>query len=457
MLGGLAGLGISLAVAALGGSAGGCDQGTQKNQIAGGPLVRVSGANVGPGSLFPADAAVRIQFDRMLLPSTVNRQGVALVDANNAQLLPVVTYDPVARIVTLSPQANDAWLKPDQPYKVILHVAKTDEDPYGFRAIDRSGLFPGDPHLVIGFLTGRASGAGAAEPKADYCRDVAPILQQRCSASLCHGARTAGGDTSRFGSGLSSPAAGLILETAEGMRHAIGRVANGANTGGRAAASEPSRVFGVDMPIVEPGYPERSWLMYKMLLATPSDPATTPAATFTRCDGRTATARGDACTASADCTVGMRATGAFCSKGTGTCVDGCETSADCAVGTCDAAAHACSAPPPNLGLACVPGKDDCGASAGWKRQCDPQTKLCAVPLAPAPIAGLLPAPLATPPDDVERGILAGFVPGQQMPYPNIGPNGPTNGNPALTFDELERVRLWIAQGAAVTGECVCAQ
>jgi hypothetical protein len=352
-----------LGVAALGGSVGGCDQGKPHDQITLGPLVSVSGANIGTDRTLPSDAPIQLQFDRMLLPSTVNRQAIALLDANNGQLLPSVTYDPVARIVTLAPQANDAWLLPDQPYKVVLHVARTDDDPYGLRAIDRAGLSPDDPHLEIGFLTSGPSGAGTTPPKSDYCRDVAPVFQQRCASPSCHGARTTGADPSRFGDGASSPAAGLILETSEGIRHAIGRVANGANTGARAAGSAPARVFGIDMPIVDPGFPANSWLMYKLLLAVPSDPKTVPTVPFAKCDG--------------------------------------------------------------------------GAPA-------------------QPLGGLLPLPFATPPDDIERSILSGFVLGREMPYPNIGPSGPTNGNPALTFDELERVRLWIAEGAAVTSECVCA-
>ena len=436
---------------------GGCDQGKPHDQITSGPLVSVSGANIGTGSSLPADAPIQIQFDRMLLPTTVNRQAIALLDANNAQLLPIVSYDPVARIVTLSPQPGTEWLKPDQPYKVILHVAKTDDDPFGVRAIDRAGLWPEDPHIVMGFLTTGPSGAGSSEPKSEYCRDVAPVFQQRCSASSCHGARISGGDTNRFGDGLSSPAAGLILETSEGMLHAIGRVANGANTGARSTSSDPSRVFGIDMPIVDPGFPANSWLMYKLLLAVPSDPATVPPATYGRCDTRTLVARGDACTTSKDCTGGLAATGVSCNTTLAKCFDGCEQDSDCATGGCDttAAPKVCKTPPRIVGDSCATDAD-CGAPAGWRRACDPKTQKCVVPLVTPQVSGFIPAALATPPDDVERGVLSGFVLGREMPYPNVGATGPTNGNPALTFDELERVRLWIAQGAVVSGECVCA-
>jgi hypothetical protein len=445
-----------IAVAALGGSAGGCDQGKQHDQATSGPLVSVSGANIGPNRSLPADAAIKIQFDRMLMPSTITRQSIGVYDANNGTLLPIVTYDPVARIVTLSPQANGPWLKPDQPYKVILYVPKDGNDPNGFRAIDRAPLRADDPHVEIGFLTTNPSGAGSAEPSVDYCRDVAPVFQQRCSASSCHGARITSGDTTRFGDGLSSPAAGLILETSEGMRHAINRVANGANTGARSQAQEPAKIFGIDMALVSPGFPERSWLMYKLLLATPSDPATTPPATFARCDGRALVSRAAVCSTSADCNAGLPGTGTVCDKGTNTCLDGCDQDSDCAVGTCDTTAKQCKTLPPSLGGVCAQ-DTDCGSAAGWQRACDPQAKKCAAVLAPAPLAGIVPKDLATPPDDIERAVLSDYVLGLQMPYPNMSANGPTNGNPALTFDELERVRLWIAGGAVITSECVCKQ
>jgi hypothetical protein len=45
--------------------------------------------------------------------------------------------------------------------------------------------------------------------------------------------------------------------------------------------------------------------------------------------------------------------------------------------------------------------------------------------------------------------LSDFVLGREMPYPNMGPDGPTDGTPGLNFGELERLRLWIAQGAPI--------
>ena len=48
----------------------------------------------------PADGAIQIAFDRYLLPATVNRQSMGIVDgarmALAPELAPVVVYDPIA-------------------------------------------------------------------------------------------------------------------------------------------------------------------------------------------------------------------------------------------------------------------------------------------------------------------------------------------------------------------------
>jgi hypothetical protein len=63
---------------------------------------------------------------------------------------------------------------------------------------------------------------------------------------------------------------------------AIGRVAQGANTGARAVPQPPSLLFAQDMPIVQAGTPGNSWLMYKLLMAVP--PACSSTARADACD-----------------------------------------------------------------------------------------------------------------------------------------------------------------------------
>jgi len=224
----------------------------------------------------------------MLLPISVVRQSFILLDSSNQPVQAVlVTYDPVARVVTLSnPNPSQAtWLTPDQPYKIELPVPKGDEDSAGVRAIDRATLDPSKPH-EIGFTVAAAAPAAPAEPATSFCRDVSPIFQARCSASFCHGTPQAGAKSERFPDGQSRPAAGLVLETSVGVKNtALLRVAHGANTGGLAGAGEaPGHVFGVDMPIVDPGNPANSWLMYKLLLA-PLPDSDAGANIRTKCDG----------------------------------------------------------------------------------------------------------------------------------------------------------------------------
>jgi hypothetical protein len=299
----------------------------------------------------------------MLLPITITRQTILLTDAANNAFAPVIVYDPVARVVTLSKQEGQDWLKANQQYYVLLRTPGGTDDN-GVRALDGAPLVAVDK---IGFLAAAEAPQGFAEPGANFCNDVLPIFQRSCTAPICHGAPAPTTDKTRFGDkGISAPAAGLILESSTGVANtAIGRVANGANTGSRSAASEPSRVFGVDAPVIEPGNPGNSWMMYKVLLAKPGDPTKVQVAQRAKCDG-------------------------------------------------------------------TPGTP-------------PLADLQLPPLSPSP------------PSDVERAILSDFVLGREMPYPDMGPDGPHDTNPGLTYGELERLRLWIAQGALIQDCGACQQ
>lgn len=115
------------------------------------------------------------------------------------------------------------------------------------------------------FFAGPPTGAPFAEPKVDFCADVLPIFQAKCASPTCHGD---GGQA----------AAGLVLTTPAGVaKTAIGVVARGADTTGRSGAPESEgEVFGVGMPLVAPGNPASSWLLYKVDLAPPPARAEPP-------------------------------------------------------------------------------------------------------------------------------------------------------------------------------------
>lgn len=287
----------------------------------------------------PADGAVQIAFDRYLLPGTVNRQSVVIVDGANQQLAPdlapLILYDPIARTITLS-APKQPWLTEGQPYKVILGIPEGDADSGGLRAIDRATLDPAQRRDFAFFVGPKAN--RPSEPTVTFCRDVLPIFYAKCATTpTCHvtGERAA---------------ASLGLDTSVGVgATALSRVAQGANTGGRAGLVTTSeKKFGVDMPIIDPGSPANSWLLYKIELARlPVTQQTSPVV----------------------CTNGLLET-------------------------------------------------------------------------PAKFAF---APLATnaqrSSDEIERSILSDYILGREMPFPTQSPGGYADF--ALTFEEREKVRLWI--------------
>ncbi len=234
---------------------------------------------MGTSKPLPTDSAIEIAFDRLLNPLTVTRQSVVLRDAaGNAVSAPIVTYDPVARVVTLqSPAAGGSpcWLDSGQPYTVTLGVPQGPGDTSGLRSIDGAPLDPSGT-LQIGFMTSSpaCSSSPPAAPHVDFCVDLfTPIFQQRCSAPQCHGSPTMVNPQTfpQFPDGMSRPAAGLVLDSAIGIQNtALRRAAQGSNTGPHAGyGSPPGPIFAVDMPIVDPGDPGNSWLLYKTLLAPP--------------------------------------------------------------------------------------------------------------------------------------------------------------------------------------------
>ena len=236
-----------------------CDAGKRHKQQTLGPYITILGANVGVDRMLPADGVIQVAFDRYLLPSTVSRQSFQIVDGAHKPLSPdlalVSVYDPVARTITISGQ-KQTWLTEGQPYTLVFLIPEGNADQGGLRAIDRATLSP-DQALEIPFIVGPKAGT-PAEPTVSFCRDVLPIFASKCSLSTCHGT---GGEA----------AASLVLDTSAGVgATALRRIAQGSNTGPLSTAppSGQSR-FGVDMPLIDPGNPGNSWLMYKVDLARP--------------------------------------------------------------------------------------------------------------------------------------------------------------------------------------------
>ena len=360
----------------------GCDQGKQHDTRTVGPYIQLQGMNFGPGTPIRQDGVIQLTLSRLLDPVTVVRQSVVIrTKSGNLAAEPVVTYDPVALTVTLSnPAAADGgsldWLT-DPFYDVVLGIPSPGATSGGFRALDGQTLDPSKPLLFelattappattdagagagdaqadagagdaqAGAETGaQAAGTSFPPPRLSFCDDILPLFQNSCTSGACHAPPQP--------DGTFPPATGLVLSTALGIQQtARGRAAEGANTGGRASAASEGTAFGVNMPIIDAdgvsaGSPGNSWLMYKLLLATP-------------------TVLGP----------GM--------------VD--------VQGSCNVA-------PTDVGFASV-------------------------------------ASLSA----TERAVLSNYILGQEMPYPPV-PGGATN-SAALTMNQLERIRIWIAQGASV--------
>jgi hypothetical protein len=216
-----------------------------------------------------AGAPLEIAFDRLLDPASITRQTFVLQDLEGNLIEPSPSYDPVARVVRLC--MTETPLQADQSYRLTLVSPQSSTDPAGLRAIDGAGLDPSvDPVIEFPVVAGAAyTGLDACfgATAVDFCTDVFPIFQARCGLSTCHSG--------------SLPAAGLEMTTPQGIQAtAIGRVAQGSNTGMQAQAAPPGvlvagqrALFGVDLPIIGPDDPGDSWLTYKLLLAIP--PSTT--------------------------------------------------------------------------------------------------------------------------------------------------------------------------------------
>jgi hypothetical protein len=228
-----------------------------------------------PACGVPIDARLELRFDRFLLPSTAVRQSVRFYSGAPGNVVPedrfgpeiVPSYDPLERVVTFS-LPGAATLQPNTYYTVELPIAAGD-DGFGFRAFDSAPL-AGDEPLRIGFRTSNAQEPEpAAPPSALGCEDVicsvfghaepgcALPIAAGCAAEHCHGAPET---EPRMGLSLATPAA----VAASALRRVAHQTETGPTTG-RTLESPPR--FGTAMPLIEPGRPSNSYLVYKLLLA----------------------------------------------------------------------------------------------------------------------------------------------------------------------------------------------
>jgi hypothetical protein len=245
--------------------------------------VHVIATNVSGGTL-PADGRVEISFDRLLLPACITRQTFILQQSGGpAPLPPTVAYDPVARVVTITPESP---LAQNQNYTLTIASPANAADPNGLRAIDGAELAPGST-ATFGFMAGAPTGnPPPVTTYVDFCQKISGILSlNNCTG--CHYAPPL--DDGGLAAGrVAMTYAGLDLSSPVGVAMtALGRVAHGSNTGPLAGGGQqPGQLFAQDMPIIDPGPgpngggveagtpstsgdPGHSWLMYKVLMAIP--------------------------------------------------------------------------------------------------------------------------------------------------------------------------------------------
>jgi hypothetical protein len=284
---------------------------------------------------------IEIAFNRLLLPSTVTRQNIYLYQkgATQVTITPAIAYDPVARVVSVTPLTA---LDQGQSYTLQIVAPKFVTDPSGLHAIDGAILDPTKASSVT-FSVGPAQSQSAALPTIDFCTNVGTILAGNGACSELNGCHA-----------IKQPALGLILGntaprslTVGIQSTAIGRASEEVAVGPLATPEPPSNHFPDGMPIIDPGTggtgdPGNSYLLYKVLMAPP-------------------------------------------------------------------------------------------AAAGGG--------------APQQVYSVTEYPFS----DSERQALAALIPGREMPFPSAVTTTPHTSN--MTFDQMQQLSLWIAQGANVPQSC----
>jgi len=249
----------------------GCDQGPRDLAPARGPELHLvasypsdgEGLDCQPSSAdcgVPTNAPIELRFDRYLDPSTAVRQAMAVYSGSedNAVFLEP-EYDVVERVVRYR-HFSGLTFTPGVLYTVELIVPSQDH-PDGFRAFDGAPIAEGEAPLRFNFRTRENAGPQPSPSPTPGCRDMLDLFARPTSTgAMCSG------------SGCHRPPApmGLDLSSGRGLATtAIGAVAHEAATGPRpdTPLEDPPRV-GVQMPVVDPGRPGNSYLIYKLIRNT---------------------------------------------------------------------------------------------------------------------------------------------------------------------------------------------
>ncbi len=211
----------------------------------------------------PINASLTLRFDRYLNPATVNRQAIRVFtgDPGESPAIPFdVVYDPIERVVQYRMPSGYSFV-PQALYQIELVVPESADD-FGVRAFDGAPLGPGDAPLSTSFFTSAVS----ETPPVDVAPSCDEIVEQvlkndqlgNCASSECHRS-----NANKLG---AAPEA-LWLDGRANLRvTAINRVAHETELGDAAGVPlKNSPRFGVQMPLIAPGNPGNSYLLYKLL------------------------------------------------------------------------------------------------------------------------------------------------------------------------------------------------
>jgi hypothetical protein len=300
------------------GAAAGCDAGSAADQPVDAPPIYVTDVAaatsvadgvlvygpLGSGAVI-ANSPLKVHFDRLLQPGTATRQALCVQPLQKTVLSSAdctagvffeVAYDPVRREATYRQSPANPPLAAGPTYRLTTYIP-SDANPGGFRAFEGTPIgkvfsadftVSGDPppstydtiSTADHFCTGPAPTClddcapacikkfGIVDPQEQPCeiaclaacpRGVTDILGRNgCAVATCHGPTADAGDVEPMGLVMSSNAA--LHATA------IGRVAHETQDGEQARVpNESPPRFGRAMPILDPGSPGNSYLIYKLL------------------------------------------------------------------------------------------------------------------------------------------------------------------------------------------------
>ena len=202
----------------------------------------------------PINTDITLRFDRYLRPASAVRQSLNVYTGSPENWVGILLpeYDVVERVVTYR---LTRVLEPGTLYTVEL-LSPNEESSFGFQAFDGGALVEASAPLKFNFFTRRSSELATGVPleEAPSCQRVLEIFADAgCASVSCHAG--------------AMPMMGLGLDSVTSFRQtALGHVARETEIGPRVEVPlrNPAR-FGVQMPIVDPGQPGNSYLLYKLL------------------------------------------------------------------------------------------------------------------------------------------------------------------------------------------------